>query len=132
MGKTETPLSVNQQKELLDSLIETLEQTDLNDESELQEYISEAADSFVPVYYTDQVSEWQAMGCPEGHQDNDQVDGSGIFDLIAKAIYHEASDYLYGVTAGSDNYDVLTDLRAERAVYGINEGYINLAHAILK
>jgi len=125
-------LSVNQQKELLDNLIETLEQTDLDDTSELQEYISEAADNFVPVYYTDQVSEWQAMGCPEGQQDNDAVDGSGIFDLIALAIYHTASDYLYEVTAGSDNDSILTDLRAERAVYGIEEGYINLAHAILK
>jgi len=133
MGKHETPMSVNQSNELLDLVIERLEEEDYLTSDKLDDIIHESADSFVPVYYTEQVDEWRTMGCPEPEMDS--APDAGIFDRIALAIYETALDWLLALASEVSETDTLEEVasafRAVRTAFGVNEGYDNLAKAIL-
>lgn len=134
MGKHETPMSVNQSNELLDLVIERLEQEDYLTSDKLDDIIHESADSFVPVYYTDQLEGWRTMGCPEPEEIG-VLEGALIFDLMARAIYETALEWLQAFASEVRETDtveeVISAFRAVRESYGVSKGYENLAKAIL-
>jgi len=133
MNNNETPMSVNQKNELIDLVIERLNDEDFLNTDKLDDIIHESADSFVPVYYTEQVDEWRTMGCPEPEMDS--APDAGIFDRIALAIYETALEWLQALASEVRETDTVEDVvsafRAVRTAFGVNEGYENLAKAIL-
>ena len=134
MGKHETPMSVNQSNELLDLVIERLEDEDYLTSDKLDDIIHESADSFVPVYYSDQVDAWRTMGCPEPEMDYSAPDAT-IFDRISLAIYETALGWLQAFASEVRETDAVEEVtsafRAVRESYGVSKGYENLAKAIL-
>ena len=122
-------MSVKQKTEVLDSIIEILEYENFLTEDKLEQIVGEVADGFIPVYYTDVVAAWQAMGCPE--PDFGGPSGSGVFDLITVALYEVVQAFLEDMVEDSPVDEVLSVLKVERKEFGITEGYNKLAEAIL-
>ena len=122
-------MSVKQKTEALDSIIEILEYENFLTQEKLEQVIREVADGLVPVYYTDVVAAWQAMGCPE--PDFGGPSGSGVFDLITVALYEVVQAFLEDMVEDLPVDEVLSALKVERKEFGITEGYNKLAEAIL-
>ena len=122
-------MSVRQKTEALDSIIEILEYENSLTQEKLEQVIREVADGLVPVYYTDVVAAWQAMGCPE--PDFGGPSGSGVFDLITVALYEVVQAFLEDMVEDLPVDEVLSALKVERKEFGITEGYNKLAEAIL-
>ena len=122
-------MSVKQKREALDSIIEILEYENSLTQEKLEQVIREVADGVIPVYYTDVVAAWQAMGCPE--PDFGGPSGSGVFDLITVALYEVVQAFLEDMVEDLPVDEVLSALKVERKEFGITEGYNKLAEAIL-
>ena len=122
-------MSVKQKTEALDTIIGILEYENSLTQEKLEQVIREVADGLVPVYYTDVVAAWQAMGCPE--PDFGGPSGSGVFDLITVALYEVVQAFLEDMVEDLPVDEVLSALKVERKEFGITEGYNKLAEAIL-
>ena len=122
-------MSVKQKTEALDTIIGILEYENSLTQEKLEQVIREVADGVIPVYYTDVVAEWQAMGCPE--PDFGGPSGSGVFDLITVALYEVVQAFLEDMVEDLPVDEVLSALKVERKEFGIAEGYNKLAEAIL-
>lgn len=136
MNRNETPLSVNQQIETLERVIELVQYNIENERnSDLDEIIHEVADTIVSPYYTEQVQQWVEMGAPEPDdwavENNDHMP---IHTLITWAIVQTVTEHLYSViddihTPIDETHDTL---RAELDRLRVARGYATLAKAIIE